>query len=216
MDRWTRRVEALTDGVFAIATTLLVLNLAVRSGLQHHEFLAALRALGPKVLAYVVSFLVIAVYWIGHHNQFFWIRRVDRRLIWITTFFLMAIAFIPFSTSLIADYPNEVPAVLIYGTNVILAGLALLVHWRYASGPGKLVPQPMDPRVSAITSRRIVLGIAFYAVGTLLAFVSPIISVVLFAGLPLPYFMKSSEIDRRIKEQQAALEHSPASRRRSG
>src|SRR5262249_27234283 len=76
MDRSTQRVEALTDGVFAIATTLLVLNLAVQGGLHHHEFLIALRALGPKMLAYVVSFLVIAVYWIGHHNQFFWIRHV--------------------------------------------------------------------------------------------------------------------------------------------
>jgi len=211
MERWTHRVEALTDGVFAIATTLLVLNLAVRSGLPHQEFLAAIRALGPKVLAYVVSFLVIAVYWIGHHNQFFWIRHVDRTLIWITSFFLMAIAFIPFSTSLIADYPSEVLAVLIYGTNVMLAGVALLIHWRYASGPGKLVAQPMDPRLSAITSRRIVLGIGYYAVGTLLAFISPIVSVILFAGLPLPYFLRSSEIDREIKRRQTGGGHGSGS-----
>lgn len=208
MDRTTQRVEALTDGVFAIATTLLVLNLGVRGGLPHGEFLAALRALGPKVLAYVVSFLVIAVYWIGHHNQFFWIRHVDRTLIWITTVFLMAIAFIPFSTSLIADYPHEVLAILIYGTNVMLAGVALLVHWKYASGPGKLVLQPIDRRLSAIMSRRILLGIGYYAVATLLAFVSPIVSVILFAGLPLPYFMKSSEIDRQIKHTEAGAKHS--------
>lgn len=204
MDRSTQRVEALTDGVFAIATTLLVLNVAVRSGLPHSEFLAALRAIGPKVLAYVVSFMVIAVYWIGHHNQFFWIRHVDRTQIWITTFFLMAIAFIPFSTSLIADYPREVLAVGIYGTNVMLAGLALLVHWRYAAGPGKLVPQPMDQRLSDVTSRRILFGIVFYAVATLVAFVSPI-GVVLFAGLPLLY-MRSSEIDREIKRQRVGAE----------
>jgi TMEM175 potassium channel family protein len=198
MDRTTQRVEALTDGVFAIATTLLVLNLGVRGGLPHGEFLVALRAVGPKVLAYVVSFMVIAVYWIGHHNQFFWIRHVDRTQIWITTFFLMAIAFIPFSTSLIADYPHEVLAVLIYGTNVILAGLALLIHWRYAAGPGKLVAEPIDPRLSAITSRRILLGIVFYAIATLLAFASPVVSVLLFAGLPL-FYMRSSEIDRQMK-----------------
>ena len=208
MDRTTQRVEALTDGVFAIATTLLVLNLGVRGGLPHGEFLAALRALGPKVLAYVVSFLVIAVYWIGHHNQFFWIRHVDRTLIWITTFFLMGIAFIPFSTSLIADYPHEVLAVLIYGSNVMFAGVVLLVHWKYATGPAKLVTQPIDRRLSAIMSRRILLGIGYYAVGTLLAFISPIISVILFAGLPLPYFLRSSEIDRHIRREQAGEEPS--------
>jgi uncharacterized membrane protein len=216
MSRSTHRVEALTDGVFAIATTLLVLNLAVRSGLSHHEFLAALRSLGPKVIAYVVSFMVIAVYWIGHHNQFFWIHYVDRTLIWITTFFLMAIAFIPFSTSLIADYPSEVLAILIYGTNVILAGLALWIHWRYALGRGKLVPQPMDTRLSAITSRRILLGMAYYAVATLLGFVLPLISVVLFSGLPLFFYMRSSEVDRRIKEMQLGTEHGATRARRSG
>jgi uncharacterized membrane protein len=199
MDRTTRRVEALTDGVFAIATTLLVLNVAVRSGLSHHDFLVAVRGLGPQVLAYVVSFLVIAVYWIGHHTQFFWIEHVDRPLIWLTTFFLMPIAFLPFSTSLIADYPREVVAALIYGTNVVLAGVALLAHWKYAVGPGRLVPEPIDRRLSAIISRRILLGILFYVVGTLLAFVSPIISVILFAGVPLPFFIRSSEIDRHIQ-----------------
>jgi uncharacterized membrane protein len=208
VDRTTQRVEALTDGVFAIATTLLVLNVAVRGGLPHQEFLVALRALAPKILAYVVSFLVIAVYWIGHHNQFFFIRCVDRTLIWITTFFLMAIAFIPFSTSLIADYPHEVLAVMIYGTNVMFAGLALLAHWKYASGPGKLVRQPIDRRLSGIMSRRILLGIGYYAVATLLAFVSPVVSVILFAGLPLPYFLRTSEIDRHIKRQQTGGEPS--------
>ena len=199
-DRTTGRIETLADGVFAIAMTLLVLNVTVDSGLSHGDLLAAVRSVAPKALAYLVSFMVLAVYWVGHHNQYYWIKYTDRTFMWLNTFFLMSIAFIPFSTSLIANYPHEVFAILIYGANTMLAGVMLYLHWKYAAGPGKLVPEPIDPRLGIITTRRILLGIVFYAVATLLSFVSPIISVVLFALLPFLY-MRSSEIDRFLKSQ---------------
>jgi uncharacterized membrane protein len=203
MDKTTQRVEALADAVFSIAMTLLVLNVAVQSGLGHQEFLAALRGIGPKVLAYVVSFMVIAVYWIGHHNQFFWIKHTDRTFIWINVFFLMTIAFVPFSTSLIAAYPNERYAVMLYGVNVVAAGLALLIHWRYASGGGRLTDGPVDAQISGLMQRRILLGTAFYAIAVLLALVSPLISVVLFALLPFLY-MRGSRVDRLLKSKRGA------------
>lgn len=200
MSRTTARLETLADGVFAIAMTLLVLNVSIGSGLSHQDFLAALRALAPKTLAYLVSFMVIAVYWIGHHNQYFWIKHTDRTFIWINVFFLMAIAFVPFSTSLIASYPHEFFAILIYGGNVLVAGMALLFHWRYAAGPGKLTGGPVDEHLSKVTQQRILLGTLFYAVAMLLSFISPVISVVMFAILPFLY-MRSSEIDKFLKGQ---------------
>ncbi len=200
MERTTTRIETLADGVFAIAMTLLVLNVAVDSGLGHKDFLTALHDLGPHVLAYVISFMVIAVYWIGHHNQYFWIKHTDRTFLWINIFFLMGIAFVPFSTSLIADYPREFFAILIYGGDVFLTGMALLWHWRYAAGPGKLTADPVDSHLAKVTQQRILLGTLFYGIAMLLSFVSPVISVVLFAVLPFLY-MRSSEIDKFLKGQ---------------
>ena len=198
MDKTTHRVEALTDAVFSIAMTLLVLNVTLESGLGHKEFLVAIRGIGPKVLAYVVSFMVLAVYWIGHHNQFFWIKHTDRTFIWINVFFLMTIAFVPFSTSLIASYPHERYAVMLYGVNVVAAGMALLIHWRYAAVGARLTDGPVDAQISALMQRRILLGTAFYAVAVLLALISPRISVVLFALLPFLY-MRGSKLDRGPK-----------------
>ncbi len=199
-DRTNARLQTLADGVFAIALTLLILDVTIQSGLNHKEFLTALRDLGPKVLAYAVSFMVIAVYWIGHHNQYYWIRHTDRTFMWINVFFLMSIAFIPFSTSLIADYPGEILAILIYGLNAFMAGLILLIHWRYATGRGKLVSGQVDAHLSKVTQQRITLGMIFYAVATALAFVSPKLSVGLLVLLPFFYF-RSSEIDRYLKKQ---------------
>lgn len=195
MDKTTYRVEALADAVFSIAMTLLVLNVTIASGLGHGEFLVALRGIGPKVLAYVVSFMVLAVYWIGHHNQYFWIKHTDRTFIWINVFFLMTIAFVPFSTSLIASYPHERYAVMLYGANVVAAGLALLIHWRYAVAGARLTDGPVDAQISALMQRRILLGTGFYAIAVLLAMVSPLISVALFALLPF-FYMRGSKIDR--------------------
>ncbi|MBI3573036.1 MAG: DUF1211 domain-containing protein [Candidatus Kerfeldbacteria bacterium] len=200
MNRTTSRIETLADGVFAISMTLLVLNVTVQTGLGHKDFLEALRSVGPKVLAYMVSFSVIAVYWIGHHNQYFWIKHTDRTFLWINVFFLMAIAFIPFSTSLIAAYPQEVLAILIYGANAMAAGILLLLHWNYAAGRGKLVPGHIDAHLATVTQRRITLGIVFYAVATGLSFLSPKLSVALLVLLPL-FYMRSSEIDRFLKGQ---------------
>lgn len=80
----TDRVETLADGVFAIAMTILIFNINVPSLVQAAELPAKLLALGPRVLSYVVSFVVLGIYWIGHHNQFAYIRRADRLFLWIT------------------------------------------------------------------------------------------------------------------------------------
>src|ERR1700730_15748851 len=151
----TTRIEALSDGVFAIAMTLLVLDLRVPVNIPHDELLDAVIGLKPQLLAYFVSFMVLAVYWIGHHNQFHWIRHSDRTLLWINIFFLMSIAFLPFSTSLLASYNQEKTAVIIYGVNVSFSGLALYFHWLYASGKGKLIEESANKRMIYITKFRI-------------------------------------------------------------
>ncbi|MDP4220701.1 MAG: TMEM175 family protein, partial [Bacteroidota bacterium] len=148
---------------------------------------------------YVVSFMVLAVYWIGHHNQFHLIASTDRTLLWINIFFLMSIAFVPFSTGLLASYNQEKEAVILYGANVIFSGIALYLHWVYASGKGNLIHPNTPKSVIYITKVRILTGIGFYIVTTAIAFLSTRISLVLFAALPFMYMFRS-RVDNYFKE----------------
>ena len=101
------RIEALTDGIFAIAITLMVFDIKVPAVTQmnqlnlRHELIQ----LWPRFLAYVISFVMLGVYWVGHHNQYHYIRRTDRPFLWINIFFLMGISLIPFSTGLLGQFP---------------------------------------------------------------------------------------------------------------
>ena len=111
----------------------------------------------------------------------------------------MSIAFLPFSTSLLASYNQEKEAVIIYGVNVIFSGFALYYHWVYASGKAKLIKAGIAERVIYITKFRILIGIAFYVVTTSVAFFSTKISLVLFAALPFLY-MFPSRMDKYFKK----------------
>ena len=191
MTQATTRIETLSDGVFAIAMTLLVLDLKVPLGVPSNELFDAILRLTPQWIAYSVSFMVLAVYWIGHHNQFHWIKQTNRTLLWINIFFLMSIAFLPFSTSLLASYNHEKTAVIIYGINVSFSGLTLYFHWLYASGKGKLIGESVNKRMIYITKFRILIGIGFYIATTLIAFFSTTISLILYAALPFFYMIRS-------------------------
>ena len=99
----TDRLETLADGVFAIAMTILVFEITVpdlATG-ELDQLGSKLLALWPKLLAYVISFIVLGIFWIGHHNQFAFIRRANRTFLWLNIVFLMLIAFIPFSAALL-------------------------------------------------------------------------------------------------------------------
>jgi len=124
----TSRLETLTDGIFAIAMTLLVLNLQIPqipAALVAARLPHQLEALWPKVLSFILSFIVVGVYWVGHHNQFHYIRRVDRSFMWINILFLLAIAFIPFSAGLLGTYVRQQVVVAIYGLNLVAVGATL-------------------------------------------------------------------------------------------
>ena len=139
------RIETLTDGIFAVVMTLLVLNISVPQISSHSadivgtELLKRLFDLWPKILGYAISFLILAIYWSGHHRQFYYIKHSDRVLVWINIMFLMSIALLPFSTSLLGEYREQQISILVYGGNsIIIAGL-LYMQWRYATSHNRLV-----------------------------------------------------------------------------
>ena len=191
------RIEALTDGVFAIAMTLLIFGVKVplvtpvtEKTLQHELF-----RLWPSILTYVVSFVMLGIYWVGHHNQYHYIRRTDRIFLWINIFFLMCVSSIPFTTSLLGQYPAERTALTVYGLNLIMVGGFLYAHWWYATHNHRLVERDTHPEVIRLAKRRILMGPFASAVATGLSFVNSRLVLAIFVLIPLLYLVPG-RIDR--------------------
>ena len=154
------RIETLADGVFGIAMTLLAFNLQPPSlSIRDNEHLgAALLAMLPHIKTYVLSFLVIGIYWISHHFQFHHIRRADRTLLWINIFFLMAVATLPFSTAVLGRYEHFQAAIVIYSANLLLVGLVNAIHWAYVTHGRRLVAPDLSTGIVRLTMVRILLA----------------------------------------------------------
>ncbi len=170
----TQRTEAFSDGVFAIAITLLILNIqpphAGPGGLWH-----ALLRLWPSYASYLVSFLTIGIIWVNHHAVFEHIARSDRTLLFLNLLLLMSVAFIPFPTALLADYlrhggsDQHVAAAVFSGTFALL-GTLFGVLWTYASHNRRLIrPDFSDAELVAMT-RSFVAGSPLYAIAIAVAF----------------------------------------------
>jgi uncharacterized membrane protein len=191
------RIEALSDGVFAIAMTLLILDVKVPALEPGQEALLPQKVgeLWPRFLGYVVSFLITGVFWVGQHVQLHYVRRSDRLFMWSNIAFLMLISFLPFSTALLGQYPLQPVALCVYGVNLTLAGLVLYGQLLYASGPGNLFEPGMDPRFFALGGQRILMGPAVYSAAILLAFFVPVVSLILYAVVPVLYILPG-RVDR--------------------
>jgi len=152
------RIVNFSDGVFAIVITLLILTIEVPempSGSAAQELPSRLLALTPDCVSYVISFLVVAVYWQAHHRVFGPIIGYDRNLLWLNFLFLMAISFLPFPTSLLGEYREQLP-VVIYAINVSMASLLLVMTSWYANEHGLTQPR-MDQEA---TRRERIQGLA--------------------------------------------------------
>jgi uncharacterized membrane protein len=144
------RLAALTDGVFAIVMTLLVLEIGVPEiapSSLHAELPQRLLELWPKLLSYIISFIILGMFWHLHHLAFHYIKRSDNGLIWTNILFLMFVALIPFSTSLFGSYGKEQLPLVIYAINIILVSVTRYIMWAYATGKYRLVDRDISPRL---------------------------------------------------------------------
>jgi uncharacterized membrane protein len=143
----TRRIEALADGIFAFAMTLLVLTLTLPDATQTKLSLSQLLAQQwPKFFNYALSFALLAIFWIVHHQQFHVIRRTDRTHIWINIGILMFVALVPFTTDVAGDYSRQTLAELLFSGNLLILGLLFLLNWTYACGHHRLVDEDLGRR----------------------------------------------------------------------
>jgi uncharacterized membrane protein len=193
----TTRIEALSDGVFSIAMTVLVLGIQVPDGGGEAELTARLLTLWPKFASYALSFVMLGVLWVGHHYQFQYIKRADRSLLWFNLLFLLAVTFLPFGTAVLGNYPRAPLAVLLYGATIVVGGASLLAHWTYAAGRAHLVAPDLDAHVVSLLKVRIAGGIVLAALAMGLAFVDTRWSIAVFLAMPFVYFV-GSRVDAHV------------------
>lgn len=173
------RLAALSDGIFAVAMTLLVLDLHIPSAAQAHserELLVALGALGPQWVAYGMSFLTLGILWAGQQTQLNHIAEGTRDLTWIHLGFLFTITFLPLSTRLLAEFIHSRVALGVYWLNLFSAGLMLYVSWKYAQRAG-LIKADTPESVRGSICKRIVIAQSLYAVGAALCAINTWVSI---------------------------------------
>jgi len=193
----TSRLETFADGVFAIAATLLIIDVSVHA--PGAELGAALKHSWPQYAAYAVSFLIIGIWWVNHHASMAVIDRVDRTLLFATIAMLACIAFRPFPPRLVAwNFRDDGvrAAAVTYGLTMTTAAICFALSWFYAARGRRLIAQTADQGVVSAISRSVIPGVPINAAATLVAVWSPYTGLVLFAALALFYVVGSSLFGR--------------------
>lgn len=193
----TGRLEAFSDGVFAIAATLLVLEFTVGS---YRDLGNELLHLWPSYLAYGTSFLTIGIIWMNHHFCVETMGRVDRTLMFLNLVLLMIVSFLPFPTRLVAESikqgNGERAAVLAYAATFLLMAVVYNVWWRYASSGRRLIADGVPDRAVRAISRAFDPGVPLYGITFAVAFWSPVASVALTFAIAAFYLPSAALFDR--------------------
>ena len=205
------RIEALTDGIFAVAMTLLVLDIKppVHLRFETNEALVDhLSALEHSFVMYAISFVVLAMFWLGHHLQFHFVRHVDRRLLWINLAFLVLAVVVPFSTNLVGDHGHlQLPAVL-YAVNLLALTLLLFLQLRHLAASPHLTAPDLTREAIAHLGRQLLLFGAVPVVSIAASFYSPRLGMYIYALLAVPAF-RPGRIDRLTRAETDGNEHAP-------
>lgn len=183
------RIEAISDGVFAIAMTLLVLDIKVPNGEfeTETELIKTFVPLIPKFLSYLLGFMTLGIFWVGHATQFKFINKSDRHLTWISIFFLMFVSVMPFSTGFLSEYIHFKFAVGLYWLNIFLMGAMLYVQWKYAKR-NHLVAKEFDtPDIDRAVVNRIIYAQILYICAALVCFINTYLSVALLILIQLNF-----------------------------
>ncbi len=182
-ETWTSgRILSLTDNIFGFAMTLLVLNFLIPRDLASENIADLFLNLWPQFLTYFMSFAVLGTFWVGQHNLLNLTKHVDRKSVWMHIVFASFIVLIPFTTGILRSYYSESIAVFIYGTDVVICGLAAYWFWEHARA-AKLIKEDVTPDMISTMKYRIVIPVSGAVIVTLFGLVAPTASFFLFAIL---------------------------------
>jgi TMEM175 potassium channel family protein len=183
------RLAALSDGIFGVAMTLLLLELHVPGKeLIHSEgdLRSALARLAPQLLVYLMSFLTLGIFWVGQQTQLNHLAHSERHFTWIQLAFLFVVTIMPFSTRLLTEFIDYRTALLAYWANIFLLGAMLYLSWSRATRAG-LIKSDTSPQIVAAIRRRIWTAQSFYAFGALLCVFHPYWSIGFIVLMQLYY-----------------------------
>jgi uncharacterized membrane protein len=182
----TGRLEAFSDGVFAIVVTLLIIevHLPALVGSGNDAMWAALASIAPKLISFTVSFATIAIYWVNHHHFFSRVTHSDWKLLWANNFLLFWLTVVPFTTAVVGDHPTEPVAVFIYGLNLGLAAAAFSLMGWYVFFKGDLISPVVTMDERRREWRRASVGALVYFGAALIGLVVAPVALVMYAAIP--------------------------------
>lgn len=183
------RLAALSDGIFAVAMTLLVLDLRVPASDAVHsenDLGRVLLALTPRLLIFLMSMMTLGIFWVGQQTQLNHFARSDRNLAWIHIAFLCTVCLVPFSTSLLAEFIHYRMALLVYWFNILLLGVTLLWSWHYATR-ARLLTDDLPGEIHPAVVRRIVIAQSLYACGAALCFLNTYYAIAAIVLIQMNY-----------------------------
>jgi uncharacterized membrane protein len=198
------RLEAFSDGVFAIVITLLILDVHVPQ--DQPLTLATLLGVAPHLLIFVLSFVIVGVYWVAHHSMLHFVKQVDRQVLWLNLALLLVIVFVPFPTALLGQHPDNLLALTLYGINLMLVNAAGTVLWLYATGRPHPATHGAPPALRVFIARLHSAPILVYGLGIALAHWYVPAGLVLFAAVPVFFILPNPLIDNRLRAAAAAGE----------
>ena len=196
MDYDTTRFETFSDGVFAIAATLLVLEFSVTSG---RDLGNQLLHLWPSYLAYITSFVTIGIIRMNHHHTVSLIGRADRTMLFLNNLLLLTIAFLPFPTKLVGDYlrsDGEKAATLAYAATLVVMAVMHQIWWRYARSNRRLIAEGTPDSALQAVDRAYLPGVPMYGAVFVVAFFSPLAAVFLTFAIAAFYLPSAALFDR--------------------
>ncbi|HMK24920.1 MAG TPA: TMEM175 family protein [Chitinophagaceae bacterium] len=188
------RLILFSDAVFAIAITLLVIEIKIpelgRGQVTDDHLLEKLTELIPKFVGFLVSFLIIGQYWIVHHRMFGYVINFNQRLIWLNLFFLLCVALMPFSTGFYSEYAGMpvLSPVIFYTCNIAMLGILNFFMWRYLSNPDKGLTENLSPQVARYSSIRAITVPVIFIICTIVYTQSPVIAA--FIPMTIPLILK--------------------------
>lgn len=189
----TQRLEAFSDGVFAIAITLLILEIKLpdHDAIEHQSLSNYLWGLWPKYFAYVFSFIIIGIFWANHHYMFKLYKRTDHTFNMLNVVFLLTISFLPFPTAIFGEYidaaPHKSTAVSFYALGLVLPSFSWLMMWLYGSRKKRLIDERLTDRFVRYLTRIFIISNLLYLAALIISFFSPTASIILTIMLALLY-----------------------------
>ena len=197
------RLNALSDGVFAIVITLMVFSIKVPEvgpGRAAADLPHALVGLLPDFAILSLSFVVLGIYWVGHNNVFLHVLRHDRLMLWLNILFLLSVALIPFPTTLLVRYGDAQISVVLFAANLAVGGVLLDLIWGYATLNRHLMCDTVQPELIRSFHVRILTGPAIYLVAIAVSFASLLAAKILFA-VAIVYYLVPTVQDLLHHEQ---------------